>query len=693
MKRCEKPGFTLVEVIVAAGVVSLLLAVTLPFSLGVLKSYMSARVQNEMDVSAETVGEMFKKDLQVTSSHEILMSPSYGYSVRAISFPILRRDPADSSSPFNTDGDILWTETVVYHLFGTYRNAELRKTVIRPFNRTLTFTQRQEQVDAILAHGTAAGTYDSSNALTRTIAKGVYAFAVTFQGEEIDCYNSVLRTENTSLGVWVMRPGDHTFMFYVSSKNPASSGYHLGLDSFVASMTGHSLEGEYYVPGLYSYGVAPVTQDMSAVSGWSNSSQFSFPANGPGQYVTYNYYHDTWLESSFSSSTALLANTKVTYSAGAAEDVVMMDGNQTVWDASTQTGATTSGNSVDRLNSTMRVLIAGSDPVLGGNISHDGRQCRVTFTAHPSTNFMNIASAYIMEQQSGFNGIAATSKRLTFTNVTSGGYSYVYNGGNSVAFSSGRSVTSDFADFSIERTKNYLISYHLTDLLGSGGGWTAKWEPPSGIPQATVIHTQLVPVDAADNSATADWSGLAGKQDLTRIVGVASLFATYPAEATYTSRIFDTHLADPVYNGVNWREILPAGTSVLIRVRAGDQSDLSDAAAWGSALSFTTSSGANSLASLPSGRYIQFQAALRTGSPYTATPELRDVKITWPGADRAVDLSANLAKGPDMGKFWFMVDGFSPPVAGMRLQCTLARTFLGQVTNKTFAVEVSPRNP
>jgi hypothetical protein len=383
----------------------------------------------------------------------------------------------------------------------------------------------------------------------------------------------------------------------------------------------------------------------------------------------------------------------VTYSGNAAEDVVTLDGNQTVWDAVTQTGATESGASVDRLNSSVRVLIAGSDAVLGSNIGRDGRQCRVTFKAHPSNNFMNITAAYIMEQQSGFNGVASTIKRLTFTNVTSGGSYYVYNGGNSVAFSSGRSVTSDFADFPIQRTKNYLISYHLADLMGSGGGWTAKWEPPAGIPQASVVHTQLAPNDVADSSGAADWSGLAGKLDLNRIVGVVSLFASYPAEAIYTSRIFDTRMDDPAYNAVKWREILPAGTDIEIRVRAGAQPDLSDAVAWGSALSFTANAGANSLSALPRNRYIQFQAILKTASPYTTTPELRDVTITWPGADRAVDLSAKLAKGPDMGKFWFMVDGFSPPVAGMRLQCTVSRTFLGQVTNKTFALEVSPRNP
>jgi hypothetical protein len=693
MKPSAKSCFTLAEVVIATGILALLMAVVLPFSLGVLKSYMNARIQNELDVSAETVGEMFKKDLQVTSSHEILMSPDDGSTVQGVSFPILRRNRAAPDSPFNADGEILWTETVVYHLFGPSGNSELRKTVINPFNRALTFAQRQEQLDYILARGNAVGTYDGNLAVTRTIATGVSSYAITFQGEEIDCYSDTLRTENTSLGVWVMRPGEHTFLYNVSSRNPASSNYHLGLDSFVASPTGHSVEGEYYIPPLSSVGATVAAQDMSAYSGWSNSSQLSFPAIAVGNSFSYKYYYDTWLESSFSSSTAVLSGTKINYSATAGEIVVTLDGNQTVWDATTQTGAALAGEDTNRLNYTIRVLVAGTDPVLGGNISHDGRQCRVTFSAHPSTNFMNITSAFIMEQQADFSGVAATVKRLTFSAAAGSSGTYVYNSGNSVAFVAGNSVTSDFADLPIQHSKNYLVSFHLADLMGSGGGWTAKWEPPGGIPQAGVRHSQAIPNDVADNTATADWSGIAGKEDLTRIPGVASVFASYPAEATYTSRVFDTRMDDPAYNEVHWREVLPTGTSTLIRVRAGDQADLSDATAWDSALSFTAATGANSLGSLPRGRYVQFQAALRTGSPYTATPELRDVIITWPGAERAVDLSANLAKGPDMGKFWFMVDGFSPPVAGMQMKCTLTRTFLRQVTNKTFAVAVSPRNP
>jgi len=154
----------------------------------------------------------------------------------------------------------------------------------------------------------------------------------------------------------------------------------------------------------------------------------------------------------------------------------------------------------------------------------------------------------------------------------------------------------------------------------------------------------------------------------------------------------DTRLADPAYTSLTWRDVRTANSALKIRVRAGDMPDLADAPAWSSALELTTPGVAHSLTSLPTGRYIQWQALFSTTAPNTETAKLRDVAVLWPGRRRGIDINVAVEKHTDMGKFELLVNGQQPAPAALNMAFTLRQNVRGQPFERQFAVEAAPRN-
>ncbi|HMB65984.1 MAG TPA: hypothetical protein VKO42_03830, partial [Patescibacteria group bacterium] len=95
-------------------------------------------------------------------------------------------------------------------------------------------------------------------------------------------------------------------------------------------------------------------------------------------------------------------------------------------------------------------------------------------------------------------------------------------------------------------------------------------------------------------------------------------------EETFTSRIFDNHIpAD--YGVLNWSANVPATTSLIMKVRAGDSADTGDGS-WTSWY-FMESSGDSIPDALDNHRYFQYQATLGTNDT-GQTPTLYDVSFT-----------------------------------------------------------------
>lgn len=689
-RRC----FTTTELMISSGLMVILLACAIPFMINSVRVNSAAAANSEIQIQKLAAQEQIKRDLQTSAPGLFVVSPNDGSTIRAISFPVLRRAIEDTSLPLDDAGLIVWSATITYHMYKQEgaEGYELRRTIFTPRNNSLPLADRQMQLDDVLRMGDGRGTIGGNTATTHTLLTHVADFLFQLDPTEVDAYAAQASRETLSLGTFVLEPGLHTFRLVMSGRNPQSSGYGLGLDDLVTGPAGSAMEGEFYCPPDSYTGPTPVATAMNTLANnWSNNAVMKFPASAAGQFVSLQLQNDCWMESNFTADGAATAGAgaEIAFDAALADVVVQQKGNDVVWRSTTQTAsALPAGEHVDRQNSTVRVLIGGADAVLGGNILYSGRMGRVAFTGSVCGGSTAIDSAYIMERADGFNGIPATMRQLTFWNAYYTSGAYVFNGGYGIALSPGVQAFSDLVDLPVDRDKDYLVSFHIGDF--PGWGYASFWKDSAGR-----VQTAVIAADYSGLAGQASWSGVptTSIQALPQIITVSSVYATFPAESLYTSQAFDTRVDYPAYTDLEWRAAMPSATqSPLLRVRTGSSPDMSDASDWSVASAFA-SPGSASLSGLPPERYVQFQAVFRGIYPYTTTAKLRDVLIGWNGLEKSVEVSAAVERGPDKGKIRLEVDG-TPCLGGtVIMNFHIVRTFLRDRFEESVAVESSPRNP
>lgn len=109
-------------------------------------------------------------------------------------------------------------------------------------------------------------------------------------------------------------------------------------------------------------------------------------------------------------------------------------------------------------------------------------------------------------------------------------------------------------------------------------------------------------------------------------------FFKYPTQfstsGTFTSSIYDCTQAS-TFSTMSWNTTTPANTTVTMKVRTGNQSNMSDATDWSSCPAVTSGQDISALSSVSNGhRYVQYQAGLST-TDTAVTAKLLDVTINF----------------------------------------------------------------
>ncbi len=713
MSRSKKK-FTLIEMLIASGVLTLILATLMPLALSIYRDYMIAQVLAKFESETTTAREWLKRDLACTSANELQLHPEgETENLLAVSFPIISRDIPGSDIPIDGDGNIEWTHTIIYHVFTADEGeTELRRTVFFP-RMELTPSERQDQLADVYAAGDGSSAYNGSNATTQALLTDIADYNITSGSGEIDTYAASRDNQLFALGTWVLSPGYHTYKFNVSGKNDSSSGHGFGLDRIMVSATGEPIDVECLLPVHAQSGAVASAQDMSLYSGWSNNSQLDFPATAVDQYVKLQIYNDCWLQSTFNDDRAVLQDTEIGFDFDIAEVVCQLKGNIETWEAVTQTQTPTpTVPATNYPGHDVRVIISGADLTLGENIAYSRPRCRVTFRAAPTAleSYCHIKGAYIMEQDSGYNGVPGTEVALEFKQgwtIDTANDLYAYGIDNAATpdvmwIRTGYTGVSEWMNFPIDTTKNYIISFHLgypsqywSETEGKYLYTYYYYEPAvwSDVDGDVNSYAYSNPAPAASVAGTPDWSSLdpALIQSLDRILAVQNIIVSYPAVGTYTSKILDTRLASPEYVALNWREQVVGSDDITIKVRTGDEPDLADAPAWAAATTLTTPGAINSISSL-TGKYVQWQAALTSAAPYTSTPRLRDVNLRWKGAERGVQVTVNAEQASNRGKLTLAIDDEEPQPSQLKMEFTLGQEISGKEYTKQISVGVTPKN-
>ena len=249
---------------------------------------------------------------------------------------------------------------------------------------------------------------------------------------------------------------------------------------------------------------------------------------------------------------------------------------------------------------------------------------------------------------------SSTNLNMNYRNL-SAVHPIKFGGDSVVSISAGSPpLESDWIDLPIDRDKNYVISYSVYDhpLLGAPKQWL---DTRVSTTDSSAWTTQVAEGVGNVIANHQNWNGQGFATYATnRIFGLDSIEVSYPEKGEYTSQIFDTHLSNPKYGDLSWNADMPPGTSLSLKVKTGNQPDLSDASGW-SAISASSVNPRSVDASY--NRYIQFQALFTSNPDGTSTPKLKDVTIDWDGELQLVNIGGIFTKGPDYGMFEISVDG------------------------------------
>ncbi|MCK4859318.1 MAG: hypothetical protein KAS87_02045 [Candidatus Omnitrophica bacterium] len=698
-EKCKSSGgLTLVEIIVA-----LLLGVMVFGGILMLwefsqRAWHIERTRSKNLAFLEMSMERIKKDVRLSSSDKMFFNPVSAATYEAISLPLAVDDDGDGF--IEVDGVtkmIDWDETVIYHLYTSSSETQLRKTI---FNSRvdLSDAQRQTQIDDVVTNGqpiVSTPNYANWNSTpgvgTRVlISAPAISLEITPQRREFDNYNSsTKKSANVSFGSISLTSGYHTLKLKIANKNNLSTDYALGIDCIRLTPSGSDREGEDYLhithpdasAGISAFvGATPAFENMLSFGSWSSDSQLSFNSHNIDDFLTLRFYNDVWRESNFLSGNINGTTSEYTNDDGAGgtmsrEDIILcLIGNQENWDVAEQTKNSTVSSQAFAIGDghiTYRNIISQE------YIETSGRLVRVKFCAG-NTDHLKIDSAYICarsEIAGQGQDCAAPSARITFS------------GANGVDIPMANFVWSDWIDMgeNFNEDRSYFASLYIP-LVGAGDSNSISyWSHPT----ETSCYWQT-----GDHSLVDSWGGTGTATN--NLYGVGFLEVSYIDNGIYTSKIYDTTMADPQFSQIRWTLGLNnPSIGAILKVRSNDsEAVLAADVDWSDEHTIDTGSisGSASIAAIAGGRYVQFQAVLAPNAIYTMTPVLRDVALYWPGNTVACDLSGYFTLRPNYGIFSVEIDG-KPLHRGLEIGLSISEEVYKKGTIvRSLNAELKPRN-
>jgi hypothetical protein len=668
-KTSSRQGFTLIEANAAIMLIVIALGLAVGGFMFVLKNTNEGDVQSELDIDVQIAMERLKMDLRLSSLDDIFYYPAGPGPYSAISFPLAQDDDGDGLFELEADGSIIWDNTVIYHIWPGSPH-QLRVTTFSNRDNLISDTERQLQLDNVVktGDGSASSIPNNDNASTRTLFENLLDWMIRPNQSIYDAYSDISERETTSLGFALISDGPHTFEFRVAGKNDASEGYRIGLDQLTVSPSYSPREAEAQEVTAQS-GASAVSQYMG-IGSWKGNHQLNFPATGPGASFTLTMDNDRWQETNFGAVGYVAEDTEFVFdeTLNPKDFVVQLRGNDITWEALQQTeaiaGTSTSNNTLK--GKTVAVHINGSELLTNGNwIVYNGRKCQLTFQASAAGK-LQVGGVRIAKTASLEETVWAVGEPLRF--VRFGGLF------DSPVMDPGTTATSDWLDYEINTTNNYLVVFTIKN--DAAKCYPMSWK-----------NLRLSPTDDPDCLIAS------GGITTNHIIGLSSITASYPEKGTYTSQIFDTRLGTPAYGDISWDAEVPVGTTLRTKVRSGSLPDLSDASDWAA---ISSSSVNPRSVSASYNRYIQFQAGMTSSLDGLSTPKLQDLDIEWAGDMQLVNIGGTFTKGPDYGIVEVLVDGM-PLQSALSIDLMIYKDIAGlegkakRVTSSLVA-DIRPRN-
>jgi prepilin-type N-terminal cleavage/methylation domain-containing protein len=253
----RKKGFSLIELMMSLGVLSLVIGMAMTSWLSFMQKSNRINAQAGLDMEARKIIENFRSEMSKTSRESIIFYPENLAPYQAVSFALPADQDGDGLMDMNpATSNILWRQTIVYHIFNQPpKPPQMRRTIFENRNQTATYQQRYDQVQAVVAAGQGTSACLASETTSmRVMFENLFTGRLWHAEARFDGYAPAKSTENpytrerVTFGATPVNAGAQQITFTIVDKNPLSSGRKFGLDRITANASGWFMEAEL-LPG------------------------------------------------------------------------------------------------------------------------------------------------------------------------------------------------------------------------------------------------------------------------------------------------------------------------------------------------------------------------------------------------------------------------------------------------------------
>jgi type II secretory pathway pseudopilin PulG len=707
-----RKGFTLLETVFATSVFALVVIAAMGSWLMFMHKSNRAYTQASLDMDVRKVIERFRTEMRNAARETIIFYPENVSPAQAVGFALASDTDGDGLMDLDAAGsNILWRQTVVYHVF-EQSPTQMRRTLFTGRNNGGLYADYYQQIAQVVSAGNGAGAcMPGESASTTVMFENLFTGKLWHAESVYDGFAPKPNTlERVTFGSLPLAAGEHKITFTVKGKNPGSAGRNIRLDQLSASVSGWPLEAETRPYNGGAPSPAFVGEGLAGAAYGLSSGTVA-----DGEAITFKVVNDAIEESEFigKGRNVSLSNTVVRFDTtyqpagfNAGSYVTKLEGRfEAAWSSSAQTGDGVRSEYYYPTNCAIRI------PVIGQWVTQDG--FGPVFRFYKSLKNAGLRLEHPMYAVIDTLGVITVPK----PDVPDGELIPLvfYQDGVEKA-SWAACADMKYVELRPRQTERLyakstlIISFQVTATTfgdPDGDRFTVFDMKRSGIPGCWVI-----PGGDLTTVKNPIWSTDPQLEVLDKLPSLEGMAVCFADGGDYVSHPFDTKLSGGADKTVSWDADVPSGGTLVMYGRSGntlseDGFDILDAPEWVSA-GLLANGG-----SMPgTGRYVQFRSVFQaqpvsvypglTGGvgsgPYrAATPRLRRVFVQWDGGAKYVDITANLLKGPDCGMFKVEVDG-KPLVRGVTMEIEIFKDVITQGGVKkerlrsAMMAEVEPRN-
>jgi len=719
MRKNVKSGFTLLETVIAASIMSMIVVAAVGAWL--LFLYKSNRVHEQaiLDMDAHKVVELFRHEVRNAARETIMFYPEHQQPYEAIGFALAKDTDNDGLMDMDASGsNILWRQTVIYHVWKRDNETpQMRRTIFDNRNNEATYADYYQQMASVVSSGSgSAARLAGERSKTEVLFENLFSGKLWHAEAHYDGYAPEANTRETiTFGSLPLGPGAHQVDLTITGKHPDASGRRLRIDQMSIGVSGWPMEAE-----ALTYSGAAAQSAFAGPNQAGAAYGLTVATAADGDKISMLLYNDVIEEFEFigSGRNVSLTNTVVRFDdnffpSGRPQGAfaAMLDGQYTAcWQGGAQTADGARSVYFYPTNCLVRI------PIMAPWVNEEGFGPVFRLYKSLYNGDTTILNPHFAIVPTPIDGSAPGPFFPADENIPLEFYQRGSKMNNWDAC-----AKMDYVELRpaqtvrIEQQSTLMLTFEVRIQRYLQDRLTAFRMLRPDLPGCWIMLPQTNAVSATGNIIV-DPDGLSTTNSFQVLTSsqlplLEAMAVSYADGGEYISHVYDTRTETSVEKTMIWDAEIPSGSDLKLYARSGNTLsnngfDISDASAW-NAVSTMSNGG-----TVPgNGRYVQFRAVATAQSssqfpglsgvasegPYRSdTPRLHRVQFAWDGESKYVDVTGSLLKSPDCGMFKIEVDG-KPLIKGVTMEIEIYKDIntLGKSKERlrsTMVAEVEPRN-